>query len=38
MSEEYQYLKEVLAHENWHIQQEGEKPQDLSCRECNQGP
>ena len=35
MSEEYQYLKEVLAHENWHIQQEGEKPQDLSCRECN---
>ena len=26
MSEEYQYLKEVLAHENWHIQQEGEKP------------
>jgi hypothetical protein len=35
MSEEYQYLKGVLAHENWHIQQEGEKPQDLSCRECN---
>ena len=35
MSQEYQYLKELIAHENWHILQEEEKPQDLSCRECN---
>jgi len=34
MSQEYQYLKELIAHENWHILQKGEKPQDLSCRKC----
>ena len=34
MSEEGQYLQQVITHETWHIYQQGDKPEDLSCIDC----
>jgi len=34
MSSEYYYLQQIISHESWHINQEGESPIDLSCRYC----
>ena len=31
MSLEYYYLQQIIFHESWHINQEGELPIDLSC-------
>jgi hypothetical protein len=34
MTRVYQYLRRVITHEEWHINQEGDAPEDLSCIEC----
>ena len=34
MSSEYYYLQQIISHESWHINQEGESPIDLSCGRC----
>ena len=31
MSKESQYLQQVIAHEIWHSNLQGSKPEDLSC-------
>ena len=33
--EKYQYLSNIIAHENWHIEQSEELTEDLSCFECH---
>jgi hypothetical protein len=34
MNKESQYLLQIIAHETWHIEQQGEAPEDLSCITC----
>ena len=34
MNRESQYLQQVIAYETWHINQQGDKPEDFSCNIC----